>query len=232
MDTELFELLRGVDTPTVCNAIEVAQGDRGHYYYSRGPVATAGFEDRPIVGRALTARIRASAPFEGGPQQARERRMAYYKYMAEGVRPGIAVLEDMDKPDICGAYWGEVNATVHKAFGISGVVTDGLVRDLGELPDGFPIVAAEIGVSHAFVHVIEFDKPISVFGMEVHPGDLIHADIHGAVVVPRQAEAKLAEAVAQMLESESIVLEPARNAENYDFETFRKSWEAFEASRT
>ncbi|MDE0303884.1 MAG: RraA family protein [Albidovulum sp.] len=232
MDIDLFELLRGIDTPTVCNAIEVALGERGHYHYSRGSVATAGFGGQPIVGRALTAKIRASAPFDGGPQQAKERRMAYYKYMADGVRPAIAVLEDLDKPNICGAYWGEVNATVHKAFGISGVVTDGLVRDLGELPDGFPIVAAEIGVSHAFVHVVEIDTPVSVFGMDVSPGDLIHADIHGAAVVPRSVEPKIAAAVAQMLETESIVLEPARNAKNYDFETFRRSWEAFEAART
>ncbi|MCY4462982.1 MAG: RraA family protein [Albidovulum sp.] len=231
MEKDLFETLREIDTPTVCNAIEVALGARGHYFYSRGPVATTGFGGKPIVGRALTAKIRASEPFEGSADQARGRRMAYYKYMAEGVRPGIAVLEDLDKPNICGAYWGEVNATVHKAFGIAGVVTDGLVRDLGELPDGFPIVAAEIGVSHAFVHVVEIDTPVSVFGMEVNPGDLIHADIHGAVVVPREAEPKLAAAVAEMIETESIVLGPARNADGYDFETFRKSWEAFENRR-
>ena len=232
MESELYQLLRGIDTPTVCNAIEVALGARGVYQYSRGSVATVGFDGKPIVGRALTAKIRASVPFDGDPSQARDRRMSYYKYMSEGVRPGIAVLEDLDKPDICGAYWGEVNATVHKAFGIEGVVTDGLVRDLGELPDGFPIVAADIGVSHAFVHVVELDTPVSVFGMQVEPGDFIHADIHGAAVVPRSVENKLAEAVAQMLESESIVLGPARNADNYDFETFRKSWEAFEAART
>ena len=60
--------------------------------------------------------------------------MAYYKYMAEGQRPSVAVIEDYDFPNCVGAFWGEINTTVHKGFGVSGVVTNGVVRDGVRLP--------------------------------------------------------------------------------------------------
>ena len=98
-------------------------------------------------------------------------------------------------------------------------------------PTGFPILAGAHRVSHAFVHVLEFDIPVSIFGMDVRPGELIHADRRGALVVPEVLLDKLPEAIRSLIERERIVLEPARNSERYDFETFRRSWEAFAAKR-
>ena len=79
--------------------------------------------------------------------------------------------------------------------------------------------------------MLEFDTPVSIFGMDVRPGELIHADRHGALVVPEALLGKLPEAIRSLIERERIVLEPARNSERYDFETFRRSWEAFAAKR-
>ena len=98
-------------------------------------------------------------------------------------------------------------------------------------PTGFPILAGARRVSHAFVLVLEFDIPVSIFGMDVRPGELIHADRHGAPVVPETLLDKLPEAIRSLIERERIVLEPVRNSEQYDFETFRRSWEAFTATR-
>ena len=54
---DLLELLRQVDTPTVCNAIEVAQGQRGFNRFTRGTMQHSKPGDSAIVGRARTAKI-------------------------------------------------------------------------------------------------------------------------------------------------------------------------------
>ena len=109
--------------------------------------------------------------------------MAYYRMMAEAPRPTVAVVEDVDFPTCVAAYWGEINTTVHKGLGVAGALTNGVVRDLGDLPDGFPVVAGSIGPSHGFAHLREIGTPVTVFGLAVAPGDLVHADRHGALVI-------------------------------------------------
>lgn len=231
MTPSLLKLLQSVDTPTVCNAIEVAQGKRGFNDFTRGTMLCSAPEEPAIVGYARTAKIAAVNPPTEAPDVIRARRMAYYKYMSEGASPSVAVVEDLDYPDAIGAYWGEINTTVHKGFGMSGALTNGVMRDLGDLPEGFPVVAGSIGPSHGFVHVREIDTQVDIFGMSVAPGDLIHADRHGALVIPPEVIDTLEAAIKKLLETEKLVLEPARS-EGFDFEAFEKAWTAFEASRT
>ncbi|OJY02025.1 MAG: acyl transferase [Rhizobiales bacterium 63-22] len=231
IDEALLRLLRKVDTPTVCNAIEVAQGKRGFNAFTRGTVLCSAPGAGAAVGYARTARIAAAKPSVEDPAVIRKRRMDYYRYMAEGTRPAVAVVEDLDFPNAVGAFWGEINAAVHKGFGLSGVLTNGVMRDLGEIPDDFPVIAGSIGPSHGFVHVRDFGETVSVFGLTVADGDLLHADRHGAVVIPPEVIPHLAKAIEQLLSTEQIVLQPAR-APGFDFARFEAAWKAFEEART
>ena len=231
MNDALLNVLRSVDTPTVCNAIEAAQGKRGFNNFTKATMVASAPEEKSVVGYALTAKIAATSAPEEPVESLKERRMAYYKYMAEGQRPSVAVIEDCDFPNCVGAFWGEINTTVHKGFGVSGVVTNGVVRDLGDLPTGFPVIAGSIGPSHAFVHVREFGKPVSVFGLEVEEGDLVHADRHGALVIPSLVIPSIQHAIEKLIATERLVLDPASKPD-FDFEAFAKAWAAFEAART
>jgi regulator of RNase E activity RraA len=231
MSEDIFKLLRTVDVPTVCNAIEVIDGKRGFDRFTRGTVISTDPEGGAIVGYARTAKIAALAPPDEAPEVIKARRMDYYRHMSTGPRPGIAVIEDLDGDAAIGAYWGEINTTVHKGFGLSGALTNGLVRDLGDLPDGFPVIAGSIGPSHGFVHVREIGMAVTVFGMEVHDGELIHADPHGALVIPKGYLEALPEAIAKMQKTEQIILSAAR-AEGFDFDSFETAWTAFEQART
>lgn len=231
MNDALLNVLRSVDTPTVCNAIEAAQGKRGFNNFTKATMVASAPEEKSVVGYALTAKIAATSAPEEPAEIVKERRMAYYKYMAEGQRPSVAVIEDCDFPNCVGAFWGEINTTVHKGFGVSGVVTNGVVRDLGDLPTGFPVIAGSIGPSHAFVHVREFGKPVSVFGLAVEEGDLVHADRHGALVIPSLVIPSLQHAIEKLIATERLVLDPASKPD-FDFEAFAKAWAAFEAART
>jgi len=231
MNQELLDLLRKVDTPTVCNAIEVVEGKRGFDRFTRGTVLMSDPTAGAIVGVARTAKIAAALPSEQPPEVIRARRMDYYRHMATGPRPALAVVEDVDGENAVGAYWGEINTTVHKGFGLSGALTNGVMRDLGDLPAGFPVIAGSVGPSHAFVHVREIGTPVTVFGLEIRDGEVVHADRHGALVIPADYLGALGDAIARMMGTEKILLDAAR-AEGFDFDAFEAAWTAFEKART
>ncbi len=231
MDTALLTLLKQVDTPTVCNAIDVAQGQRGFAAFTRGTMLASHPDAPAMVGYARTAQIAAAEPPNEPADIVRARRMDYYRHMAEGPRPAIAVVEDADYPVCIGAFWGEINTRVHKGFGLSGALTNGVMRDLGDLPEGFPVVAGSIGPSHGFAHVCQIAAPVTVFGLRIHDGDLVHADRHGALVIPAAVVGDLAISIHKLMETERLILGPARE-DGFDFQTFAKAWEAFENART
>ena len=230
MKTSLLNLLQSVDTPTVCNAIEVAQGKRGFNDFTRGTMLASDTKG-VIVGYAVTAQIAAIEPPTEAVSVIRERRMSYYKAMSENVKPSIAVVEDLDYPNCIGAFWGEVNTTIHKGFGMSGALTNGVMRDLGDMAEGFPVVAGSIGPSHGFVHVRSVNQPINIFGMNIKSGDLVHADRHGAVVVPTDVIDDLETSILKMQQTERLVLDPARK-KGFDFDAFETAWNDFEKART
>lgn len=224
-----WDLLRRVDTPTVCNAIEVTQGKRGFAGFTRAtPVAPK--PGAVMVGYARTATIRGTRPPTEPPDEIRARRMAYFEHMAVGPRPGIAVVQDQDDEPL-GAWWGEVHVAVHLGLGLNGALTNGLVRDLGDLDAGFPVVAGGIGPSHGFVHVTGIGETVEVMGLRVADGDLVHADRHGAVVIPPEVLPDLEKAIETLFASEALILGPARE-EGFGIERLREAWAAFEKART
>lgn len=230
LDPDLLSLLQAVDTPTVCNAIEVAQGKRGFDAFTRGTML-ASDTSRAVVGFAVTGKIAAIEPPTEDPAVIRTRRMAYYRSMAEAPQPSVAVVEDVDFPHAIGAYWGEVNTTIHKGFGLSGALTNGVMRDLGDMAPDFPVIAGSVGPSHGFVHVREVGTDVTIFGLRVAAGDLVHADRHGALVIPPDVLPLLGEAIIKMQQTERLILDPAR-AEGFDFAAFETAWSAFEKART
>ena len=116
-------------------------------------------------------------------------------------------MHDLDDPRGQGAQWGEVQANIHKALGCAGVITDGSVRDLDEVKAlGFQFAAAHVSVSHAYVHMVDFGLPVKVGGLWVKPGDLIHADQHGAVTIPADIADKIPEAVAKVEADERQII--------------------------
>ena len=220
---ETLAALRQADTPTVCNALEVAMGGRTASGFTKQPMVCADPRLPPIVGFARTAKIRAASPAEIEPDALKELRLSYYEYVAAGPEPALVAIEDTDWPQPAGAFWGEVNVAIHKGLGTAGAVTNGTLRDLGELDEGYQVVAGGVGPSHAFVHVTEMDCPVSIFGMQVAPGDLVHADRHGAVVVPTRYIERMAATIDTVRRKERPILEAARK-QGFDIARLRAAW--------
>lgn len=218
-----FAALRAVDTPTICNALEVVLGRRTAEGFTTSPVVAAQPHLPPIVGYARTATLRCSAPADEPTAVTRQRRLDYYRYVASGPKPTIVVLEDADPHPGRGAFWGEVNVAIHKGLRIEGVLTNGSMRDLGSSDPDFPILAGSIGPSHAFVHVAAFDEPVTVFGLPIRPGDLVHADRHGAVVIAPDWADELPRAIELVLRKEAPILAAARGP-NFDVEKLIAAW--------
>ncbi len=164
-----------------------------------------------MVGFARTATIRALEPSDRPTAEMSKQRGDYYRYVAEGPGPTVSVIQDLDPTPGHGAFWGEVNSAVHQGLGCLGCVTDGSYRDLDELAPGFQILGAKVGPSHAFVHLVDFGVQVNVHGMTVRDGDLIHADKHGAVVIPLDKAAELPAAVALAMRREQPILAAARD---------------------
>lgn len=209
MDTAaLFEQLRKFDTPTICNALEVALGARLTTGFTRSRLVAAFPKLEPIVGFARTAVIRCSVPFDAAARK--ERLLAYYEHLAQGEQPTVAVIQDVDSQPGLGAFWGEVNTNVHWGLGCVGAVTNGSMRDLDMMCPKFQCLAATLSPSHAFVQVVDIGKPVDVLGMAVKDGDVVHADYHGAAVIPMQALDKLLGAIELMARREKVILDAAR----------------------
>ncbi len=229
MKQELWKRLAQTDTPTVCNAIELAQGKRGFNTFTRGTPVAMHPSAQVAMGFARTAKIAAENPPDRSVEENQKIRMDYYRYMSEGARPGICVVQDID-PEPVGAYWGEVNTNIHKGFGLSGTLTNGVIRDLGMCPEDYQVIGGALGPSHRFVHVVETGTPVEVFGMQVKEGDFVHADRHGALVIPPDILPDMDQWIAKMLELEEIVIAPAKE-KGFNFEVFEKAWAELESKR-
>ena len=120
------------------------------------------------------------------------------------------MIEDKDEPAGYGAFWGEVQTNVHKALGCLGTVTNGSIRDIAQVAEGFQMLAGSISPSHAYVHVEEFGIPVTIHGMAVKSGDLIHADRHGAVVVPADQIDAMKTALDGLMKQEARIIGAAR----------------------
>jgi regulator of RNase E activity RraA len=142
--------------------------------------------------------------------------MDYLDYVAAAPQPCIAVIEDLDDPAGYGAFWGEVQSNIHKALGCLGTITNGSIRDIPQIAEGFQMLAGSLSPSHAYVHVADFGIPVTIHGMAVKSGDLIHADRHGAIVVPVNTIDGMKDAADKLAASEAKIIAAAKSGKGVE----------------
>lgn len=166
----------------------------------------------PMVGYAVTCVIEPSK--RGHRLDNPDAVSEYRRYVAGVPGPKIVVIQDLDKPAVIGAFWGEVQANVHKALGCVGTITDGAIRDVDEMTNaGFKALARRLCVGHAWAWPIHWEVDVEVFGQRVEPGQLIHADKHGFLAIPHGEEERLLDAATFMDQNEcNTTIAAARGA--------------------
>jgi regulator of RNase E activity RraA len=208
-----FDFLRSIDTPTVCNLIEVVAPERRGHGYTVKHLHCPFPDLPPMVGFAKTVTFKARERVPLGEAGYMQKRLDYLDYVASAPQPAVMVMHDLDGPEHAGfgAFWGEVQSNVHKALGALGVVTDGSIRDIPMIAEGFQMLAAAVVPSHAYVHVVEFGIAVEVAGMAANSGDLIHADRHGAVVVPMDKIDAMQAAAEKLAATEARIIAAAKS---------------------
>jgi 4-hydroxy-4-methyl-2-oxoglutarate aldolase len=209
LTAEELAALQAITTPTVCNAIETFEVRLRNEGFMDSTIECRFPELGAMVGYAVTVTIRASVPPE------REVLVPnVWAEMDKVPKPWIVVVDDLDYPRPVGSYWGEVNASVYKALGSVGTVTNGGVRDLPEVrATGFHFFSSCVLASHAYVHVVEAGAPVTIGGLTVHPGDLLHGDEHGVTNIPLEIARELPKAARDLEARERKLIDYARSGE-------------------
>lgn len=175
--------LKKLDTCMVANAIETFNVRLRNEGFMDSSVRCLTPQPAPMVGYAVTFKVQCSHPPMQG--QVYVDRTEWWNWLAKMPKPSILVIQDVDERPGLGAFVGETHSAIFQALGCVGVVTNGAVRDLPAVARrGFHLFAGNVAVSHAYAHKVEFGKPVRVGGLEVNPGDLIHADVHGVLSIP------------------------------------------------
>jgi regulator of RNase E activity RraA len=206
-----FAALSGFDTPTLCNALDLLRPGREGVSFTTERMVWARDEEVPMIGIAVTATVRADLPPGWDAAEGAARRLAYWRYLSASPRPALLVAQDISIRRGFGGIWGDVNAGIHQGLGLRGVVTDGAVRDLPLLPPGFGLLAGTVTPSHGHGHVAGWGEPVEVFGMRVTPGDVVHADRHGAVAFPLALVPDLPAAARRVQAKEALLLAATRD---------------------
>jgi regulator of RNase E activity RraA len=208
---EQFDFLRSIDTPTVCNLLEMVAPERRGFGYTVKHLHCPFPDLPPMVGFAKTVTIKTKDAVPLGQASYMDKRLDYLDYVAAQPAPSVVVIEDLDGEHAgYGAFWGEVQSNLHKALGCLGTITNGSIRDIPMIPPGFQMLAGSVSPSHAYVHVVDFAVPVNVHGMAVTSHDLVHADRHGAVVVPVDTIAAMVPALDKITKQEARIIEAAR----------------------
>ena len=174
----------------------------------------------PIVGYAVTSVTKGLLRRRRNPE---DLNADYLRYVAAQPGPKIAVgQEDLDDPPGLGApvRRGQTRRSIRSFGCVHGHITDGCPRDLDEVKGlQFQLFGLNPCVSHAYVRLVDFGKPVKLAGVEIMPGELIHADKHGVCLIPHEVAPKLLDACAEVERLERPLLELCRSDE-FDLEEY------------
>jgi 4-hydroxy-4-methyl-2-oxoglutarate aldolase len=204
---ELLEKLRATDTPTISNAIEL-------YRVRDRTEGFTGFDIRclfPDLGVMLGYAVTAICDNRPGPVAGRQAYFRWLEAIRDAPKPVVCVFQDVSpsRPHSC--YFGEVMANCAQRLGAIGLVTDGGVRDLAEAEAlGFHYFAGGAVASHGNFAITQVGLPVTISGVTIRPGDLIHADRNGVLVIPDEVVEQLPDGVEQIRTKERRTMDYVR----------------------
>lgn len=196
-----------MDACTLANAIETFHRRLRNEGFTDKSIRSLFPKLPPIAGYAATMRIRGSAPpfADGSPYP---NRTDWWDYILSLPAPRILVVEDDATKAGIGSLLSAVHVNILRVLGCVGAVTNGSVRDIPAIENlGFQVFAGGICVSHAYVHIIEFGTPVTVGGLKVHSGDLLHGDLHGVQSVPLQIADKVPGVAAEIIKAQKLLID-------------------------
>lgn len=214
LSDEQLSALRRIDSPTISNAIET-------FHVRPRVVGYVGYDIRcifselpPTVGYAVTCTVDSTTE---GRQGIGFNRL--YELLMDAPKPAIVVMQDIGPDRLHSCHAGEVMSTTMKRLGALGILTDGGLRDAREVRilGGFQYFCAGLVVSHGNPVCVSVGTEVTISGLRVRPGDLLHGDINGVVHIPDECAAQVAQAAYDIWRQEE---ETMRRVKRPDFTPF------------
>jgi len=204
--------LRQLDACTLANAIETFQQRLRNEGFADGSVRCLFPHLSPIVGYAVTVKIRGSAPPVAGDTY--RDRTDWWDYVVSVAAPRVVVVQDMATQPGLASLLGAVHVNILHALGCVGAVTNGAVRAIPAAEDlGFQLFAGSISVSHAYVHIVEIGTPVEIGGLKIRSGDLLHGDLHGIQSIPEEIAARIPPVAAKIVTEEQALIKLCQSPE-------------------
>jgi len=201
-----LDALRRLDTCTVANAIDTFAVRLRNVGFADARLRCM-FEDFPaMVGYAATARLRTADPPVAG--RVYREHADWWKSILDIPWPRVVVLTDLDNPPGRGAFLGDMHTAILRSLGCVGYVTNGAVRELPRVRElGLQVFAGNVAVSHSYAHIFDFGCAVTVGGLDVRPGDLLHGDRNGLLTVPLEIAGEIPPVAARLQQEEQRIME-------------------------
>lgn len=203
LDPAQLEALRAIDSPTIANAIET--------FGLRPRVAGyVGYDIRCIfpelsatVGFAVTCTVDSTT-------EGREGIGFHHLYdlLQRSPKPAIVAMQDAGPDCLHSCHAGEIMATTMKRLGAVGILTDGGLRDVQQIRalGGFQLFCPGLVVSHGNPICVAVGDDVTISGLRVRMGDLLHGDANGLVHIPDACLDELVPAAQRILAREADTL--------------------------
>src|SRR5882672_4434311 len=219
-DDQLFAELRKIDTPTITNVVATYAKNPlclGLYnpwtenWYTDTSIRCIYPELGAVIGYAVTC-------VYGMPDPNYPNRLTYQDVIAAldaAPKPTILVIQQKWPPEIFNkaGLAGEIMTTSMQAVGCVGLLSNGPSRDVDAIRrNKFQMLLGGVTAGHGEMAVQAVNVPVSVGGMDVAPGEIVHMDENGAVKFPASKIDAVLKNAQAMLEDEARRLEALRGA--------------------
>jgi len=200
---DVIKTLRKYDSPTIANAIE--------HFSVRDP--TTGYANNelicqmpeisvPMVGYALTARADGTTGGDQRPSRVDD----FVELITTAPQPVVLVVQHVGPDRRRSCLIGDMFCTIAERLGVVGVVTDASGRDRAGIrtrtPD-FHVFTTGWVVSHGYPVYIDFQATVSICGLTISTGDLLHGDASGLVSIPLEIAESVATQASDVADKEA-----------------------------
>ncbi len=191
LSPEQLDALKRIDSPTIANAVETFKVRPRVAGYVGYDIRTIFPDLPPTVGYAVTCTVDSTTEGRTGIGF-----NALYEILEKAPKPAIVVMQDVGTDRVHSCHAGEVMSTTMKRLGAVGILTDGGLRDVREVSalGGFQYFCAGLVVSHGNPICVSVGGEVTISGMTVCTGDLLHGDVNGIVHIPDECAAFVADA--------------------------------------
>ena len=216
---ETLEALKKIDTPTITNVVATYPGHPlclslynpwTENWYTDHTIKCMYPDLGPVVGYAVTCVYGVA-----DPQYSQLTLLDVIDALDASPKPTVLVFQQKFPPELAGKVGlaGEVMTTAMRAVGCVGAVSNGPSRDIDAIRSmKFQYLLGGVTAGHGPTAVHAVNVPVSVGGMDVSPGEIVHMDENGACKFPADRIGAVLTNAKALLEDEKTTTSAMKKA--------------------